>query len=98
MTILSIQERLEIVKISKEFTKGILGNEDIEGTSWVVADPLSAYLSSVGYENMLGQIPHPETKEPVLIMTFPDGSRFIPAGKDLISIYEHAENFMWVSE
>jgi hypothetical protein len=71
----------EIEEISKEFTKGM--NMDIKGSCWLVVDPLSAYLSVLGFENKLKQIPAKGERPMVLIMTFNDGTQFIPAGSDL---------------
>ena len=85
----------EIVKISKEFTAGI--GIPIEGSGWFVADPLSGFLNSIGYENKLGQLPASEMHPQILILTFSDGSQLIPAGSDLKNIHKDAENWMWIN-
>lgn len=97
MEILTDEKKKEITKISKQFTKGILGNLSINGTGWVVADPLSAYLNFLGYENTLKQIPENGKQPQVLILEFKDGSMFIPAGKDMSnSLKRDVKNFTWI--
>lgn len=85
----------EITKISKEFAKGILGDADISGTSWLVTDPLSAYLSFCGYENEVSQIPDKDDR-PVLIIEFKEGAKFIPAGSDLQHLYHGFKDWQWI--
>ena len=91
------EEKVQITKISKEFASGfkdMLG--EINGTAWLIVDPLSGYLNSIGYENKLGQLPATKKHGQILIITFKDGSQFIPAGADLKPIFNEAENWMWI--
>ena len=83
----------EIEKISKEFAepfKETIG--EIGGSGWLIVDPLSGYLNFLGYENKLEQINEGETQ--VLIMTFKDGTKFIPAGSDLP--FKDTTDWMWI--
>lgn len=87
----------EITRISKEFASGfqdIIGG--INGSQWLIVDPLSGYLNSLGYANILHHIPENELHPQVLIMSFDDGSKFIPAGGDLKNISKEAHNWMWL--
>lgn len=88
------EQKDEITRISKEFAAGF--DFALNGSGWLIVDPLSAYLSFGGYENTLEQLPATNDHPQVLIMTFSDGSQFIPAGADLKSIYHDAENFCWI--
>lgn len=91
------KERKEIVKIAKQFVSGFKTKfPAINGTGWLIVDPLSGYLNVVGYENTLDQLPPNETHGLVLVIVFKDGSRLIPAGGDLKGINPKAENYMWV--
>lgn len=87
-------DREEITKISKKFTKVL--DVPIEGSCWLVCDPLSAYLSFLGYANTLKQIPANDKHPQVLIMIFEDGSQFIPAGSDLSSVIKGSVNWIWL--
>ncbi|CCG99868.1 hypothetical protein FAES_1859 [Fibrella aestuarina BUZ 2] len=90
-------QKAEITKISQEFFSGFEGTFDtINGTGWLVADPLSGYLNSVGYQHTLSQLPENEKHPQVLILEFPNGSWFIPAGGDLKSVIPTAENWLWI--
>lgn len=90
-------DRAEITRISKEFAEPLYGMfESINGSGWLIVDPLSGYLNSVGYENTLYQIPANEKHPQVLIMTFTDGSLFIPAGADLKSVHPDFDNWQWM--
>lgn len=96
---LTKEQRKEIERISKSFTKGFKPDfPNINGTGWLIVDPLSGYLNALGYENKLDQLPATSQHPQVLIMTFCDGSQFIPAGGDLKPIYAKAKNFMWLDE
>jgi hypothetical protein len=91
------QQKEEITKISKQFAssfKDTFGT--INGTGWLIVDPLSGYLNSIGYENKLDQLPANDKHPQILIMTFNDGSKFIPAGGDLKFIDKSAKNWMWL--
>lgn len=90
-------QKKEIKKISKQFAAGFkdtLGS--INGTGWLIVDPLSAYLNAMGFENKVKQLPATDDRPQILILIFPDGSQFIPAGGDLKPVYEKAKNWMWL--
>lgn len=92
---MTTKERFDIEQISKEFVKG-LGIE-LNGSGWLIADPLSAYLCACGFENTLDEIPAKENKPQILILNFKDGSKFIPAGEDFKSHgFKEAKNYMWI--
>lgn len=94
---LTDEQKMEIVKISKEFASGFTDIfPTINGSGWLIVDPLSGYLNFVGYENKLHQLPACEQYPLILIMTFKDGSQFIPAGEDLKPIDKRAKNWMWI--
>lgn len=81
---MSEAEKKEIVRISKLFAapfKEMIG--EINGSGWLIVDPLSAYLNHCGYENTLDQLPAKGKHPQILIMNFKDGSKLIPAGLDL---------------
>lgn len=91
------EQKDEITNISKEFASGfkeIIGG--INGSQWLIVDPLSGYLESLGYEHVLHHIPENDLHPQVLIMSFEDGSKFIPAGGDLKNISKEAHNWMWI--
>lgn len=91
------EQKDEITKISKEFASGfkdMFGN--INGTGWLIADPLSGFLNSIGFENTMQQIPETEKNHQVIILTFKDGSQFIPAGGDLRRVCRGAKNWSWI--
>lgn len=91
------EEKDKITDIAKQFHIGMKDMfPTIEGTGWLVVDPLSGYLNACGIANELFEIPTCEEHPQVLIMQFPDGSKFIPAGSDLKSISDAAENWMWL--
>jgi hypothetical protein len=83
----------EITRISKEFASAF---GPINGSGWLIVDPLSGYLNHIGHENKLDQLPATDKHPQVLIMTFKDGSQLIPAGGDLKKIHSEAENWMWI--
>jgi len=92
-------EKNKITKICKEFfegMKGVAGHDTIEGSGWVYVDPMSGYLNSIGIENTLVQLPKTEERNQILILNFPDGSSFIPAGADLKFKFPDAENWLWL--
>lgn len=85
----------EITRIAKEFASGFADTVgDISGSEWLIVDPLSAYLNAIGYTNTITQIPAKDNRPQVLILTFDDGSQFIPAGSDLP--HPEAKNWMWI--
>lgn len=87
----------EITRISKEFAKGLEGTFDtINEGAWLIVEPLSAYLNALGYHNRLDQIPAKEDRPIILILTFKDGIRFVPTGKDLEKDFTGATNYLWL--
>jgi len=82
----------EIEHISQEFTKGI--GIEIKGSTWLVVDPLSAYLNSIGYKNTLEQLPETNERPLILIIVFPDGTKFIPAGSNIN--HEGSKDWLWL--
>lgn len=94
---MTIEQKAEITAIAKEFAepfKTTIG--DIAGSGWLIVDPLSGYLNFIGHENELTQIPATDKHPQVLIMTFKDGTTFIPAGSDLKKVDARSEDWMWV--
>jgi len=87
------EQKKEIEKISKNFASG-LNIGEIAGSGWLIVDPLSAYLNACGFKNKLDQVPEKDGKPLVLIMTFKDGTQFIPAGSDLP--VNGATDWMWL--
>ncbi len=90
-------EKKEISKISQSFAKGfkdMFGG--INGSEWCIVDPLSGYLNSCGFKNKLEQMPEKDGMPQVLLMTFEDGSMFIPAGGDLAPVDKKFKNWMWL--
>lgn len=89
------ERREEITKISKEFASGFKSTiGEISGSGFLIVDPLSSYLNSVGILNTLSQLPEKEDRPLILFMEFSDGSKFIPAGSDLP--IEGAYDWMWI--
>lgn len=90
-------KKSEIVKISKEFSSALEETfGGINETGWLIVDPLSAYLNSIGFENTLEQMPKNEHHPLVLVMTFKDGSKLIPAGGDLKGVNSGFKNWIWL--
>ena len=88
----------EITKISKEFSEPFYETFDgIEKSTWFIVDPLSGYLNACGFENKLHQMPATEKHPLVLIMTFKDGTKFIPAGGDLKELDKGFTNWIWIA-
>ena len=91
------QQKKEITKISQQFARGfkeMFGS--INGTGWLIVDPLSGYLNAMGYENKVHEIQACENHPQVLVMTFNDGSKFIPAGADLKHLHKKFKNWDWL--
>lgn len=94
--ILTDEKRKEITKISKQFAGGFKDTfRSINNTGYLIVDPLSAYLNSIGFENKLDQMPANDKHPMVLIITFGDGSKFIPSGADLKRVHPEFKNWMW---
>lgn len=86
-------EKIKITEMAIQFASAFKDTVGpIAGSGWLIVDPLSGYLNSLGYENELKQIPGNEKHPQVLIMTFKDGTQFIPAGSDL----PHPETIDWM--
>ena len=95
------KDKNEITRISKEFAQPILegfGLSSINGSGWVVVDPLSAYLNACGWKNELKQIPASDKNPLILIMAFKAGGIFIPAGGDMAPNDEGLafHNWQWI--
>lgn len=88
------EQKDEITKISKEFADGL--GIPINGSGWLVSDPLSGLLNVMGHENKLHQLPASDKYPQIMVLTFADGSQLIPAGGDLKLISPLAENWMWL--
>jgi len=89
------ERKKEILDLCKRFTKGM--KIPINGSGWLIVDPLSAYLNVCGFKNTLKQMPETENRPMVLIMTFEDGTQLIPAGQDLkTDQYPEFKNWMWL--
>lgn len=87
----------KITEIAKEFASGFKDTiGDIAGSGWLIVDPLSGYLNFIGYTNVLHQLPASEAHPQILIMTFDDGSKFVPAGSDLKKVDKQATDWMWL--
>ena len=87
------KQKDEITAIAKEFTEGM--EFPINGSGWLVVDPLSGYLNALGYKNVLSQIPSNNKHPLVLVMLF-EGGTFIPAGGDLKPLDEKFQNWIWI--
>jgi hypothetical protein len=95
MSKLTIEQKTEIEKISKEFADGFKPEiKEIAGSGWLIVDPLSGYLEFLGYANIVTQIPPKKGSPQVLIIQFIDGTMFIPAGSDLP--VSGAKDWMWI--
>jgi hypothetical protein len=96
---MSNEQKLEITRIAKEFAssfKDTVG--EIAGSGWLIVDPLSGYLNFIGHEHTLSQLPANDKHPQILIMTFPDGTTFIPSGSDLKAVYSRSEDWMWIDK
>ncbi len=89
------KQKEEITEIAKQFVSGF-GDIELNGSGWLIVDPLSAYLGALGYENKLEQMRASNQHPQVLIMTFKDGSKFIPAGGDLTKLHKGFKNYHWL--
>jgi len=91
------ENKADITKMAQEFSEPFYENfGSINNTGWLIVDPLAGYLGFCGWENKLHEMPDCEQHPQVLIITFEDGSQFIPAGADLKGIHEGFENWMWI--
>lgn len=92
-----MNKKKEITKISKQFASAFKDTFGLNGgTGWLIVDPLSGYLNSIGYENKLDQIPSCEKHPQVLVITFNDGAKLIPSGKDLKPLHTKFKNWIWL--
>lgn len=88
-------DQKEITSISKKFANGFKPEiKSISGSGFLIVDPLSAYLDFCGYENTVQEIASNEKHPQVLVITFENGNKFIPAGGDLD--IKGAKNWMWI--
>lgn len=58
------KQKSEITEISKKFAepfKDTIG--DINGSGWLIVDPLSGYLNAAGFENKLQQLPAKDLRD-----------------------------------
>lgn len=90
------KEKEAIVDLGKKFADGFKPDMELNGSEWMIVDPFSAYLNSLGFKNTLHQIPRSEKHPQVLILTFVDGTQLIPAGEDFKAIHQDAENWYWI--
>ena len=87
----------EIVKVCQEFTAGFRDTfPTINGSGWLIVDPMSAFLAVGGYPNTLSELPATNDHPQVLVMQFADGSRLIPAGGDLAALDAAFHNWFWL--
>lgn len=96
---MTTKQKQEIAKISKEFASGfkeMFG--EINGTGWLIADPLSGYLSACGFEHTPKEFKACDLHPQILVFEFPDGSVFIPAGGDLKKLNPECKNWMWIDQ
>lgn len=91
------EQRDEITRIAKEFASGFEPDIPVSGSGWLIADPLSGYLNSIGHKNTLTQIPANDQHPQVLLLNFTDGSVFALTGGDLEPVLPGAHNFMWAA-
>ena len=91
------EQKEEIVKIGVEFATGFHPDiPSINGSGWLIVDPLSGYLNALGFDNTPMQLPATEQHPQVLCLEFADKSVLIPAGLDLKAVMSEVENWMWL--
>lgn len=90
------EQKDNITRISKQFADGMREFTEINGSEWLIVDPLSGLLNELGYKNTCSQIPRCPEHPQVLILVFEDGTQFIPAGGDLAPKIKGSENWMWI--
>lgn len=89
------EKKKEITQIAKEFAEAFKDDiGGIAGSGWLIVDPLSGYLNFCGYTNVLKQLPANDKHPQILIMTFEDGTQFVPAGSDIPQ--PGAKDWMWL--
>ena len=90
-------QQQEITTIGRRFAEDFRQTVGpINGSQWLIVDPLSAYLDALGYPNAVSQLPATLQHPQVLVLEFPDGERLIPAGADLKPLASEFENWMWL--
>ena len=87
-------QKIEITKFSKDFASGF--DFPINGSGWLIVDPLSALLGSIGFPNNVLEIKANNLHPQVLIIVFKDGTKFIPAGEDLKVLDNSLKNYQWL--
>lgn len=85
-------EKDTITQISKEFAAEFEPEIPLNGSAWLIVDPLSGYLNALGHTNTPHQFAATDKHPQVLLLEFPDGSQFIPAGADLKPVNEVFRN------
>ncbi len=91
--------RIKITEIAKEFAEPFANTVGpINGSGWLIVDPLSGYLNMAGYTNTPMEYPANDKHPQVLVLEFEDGSRFIPAGADFKVFDPCFENYMWLDK
>lgn len=89
------EEKKKIETICKDFASGFEPDIPLNGSGWLIVDPLSGYLSEIeGIKNEPVEYPATDERPQVLILKFPDGTKLIPAGADLG--IKGATNWMWI--
>ena len=83
----------EILEISKEFAKGL--DIPLKNSTWLICDPLSAYLNACGFKNKLQSYDANEEHCQVLILDF-GFDILVPAGSDLNK--KEITDWFWCSE
>lgn len=92
---MTTEQKEKITTISKQFASGFKPEiPEIAGSGWLIVDPLSGFLNAMGHENKLKQLPANEKHPLILVMTFEDGSQFIPAGSDMKQ--KEVTDWMWL--
>lgn len=93
---MTIEQKKEITKISKAFCEPFYETfGEINGTGWLIVDPLAGYLNFIGWENKVFEIPENKKHPQVLVIKFKDGTDFIPAGADLAPACKGFRNWQW---
>lgn len=89
------KQKKEIEHISKQFAsefKNEIGG--IAGSGWLIVDPLCGYLNFMGHGNTVQHLEANSSHPQILIITFTDGTQFIPAGSDMP--VKGAKDWMWI--
>lgn len=90
------EDKAEIERISKEFAEGVSPTAPIAGSGWLIVDPLSGYLTVCGFDHTCAELPACDEHPQILVLTFEDGTRFIPAGSDFP--HDNSTDWMWIDK